>query len=77
MRVCKVCDLTQPRQLCCLIAECSGNVRSEFCCPILDAAGHVLGIIDAEAWRPQHFDDHRVLQFLKVRSLLAFCLLVL
>jgi len=35
---------------------CDGRVRSEFCLPVADARGAVVGIVDAEAWRPRAFD---------------------
>jgi putative methionine-R-sulfoxide reductase with GAF domain len=35
--------------------ECSNKVLSEFCVPILDSAGEVVGIIDAESWSKNFF----------------------
>jgi L-methionine (R)-S-oxide reductase len=43
---------------------CDGKVRSELCAPILDAAGNCIGIIDAEAWRPNHFTPTVIAQIL-------------
>jgi len=42
--------------------QCSGKVRSEFCLPLFGAAGEVIGIIDAECWRPEAFTPEVVLQ---------------
>lgn len=39
--------------------ECDPNVRSELCIPLLDAAGKVTGIIDAEARAVAHFNPQR------------------
>lgn len=39
---------------------CDGRVRSELCAPIFDAAGVVIGIIDAEAFEPGFFNEARV-----------------
>ena len=36
---------------------CDGKVQSELCAPIIDASGVCIGIIDAEAWRPNHFTE--------------------
>ena len=37
--------------------KCDGRVRSEFCCPIFNRAGEVIGIIDAESFIENFFDD--------------------
>lgn len=44
---------------------CDGKVRSEFCAPIVAGSGEVIGIIDAEAWRPNHFTKERTRTFLQ------------
>ncbi len=41
--------------------ECDARVRSEFCCPIFNAAGtSVIGIIDAESFIPNFFTAGRI-----------------
>lgn len=45
---------------------CDGKVRSELCAPILDASGACIGIIDVEAWRPNHFTPLRTAIILDV-----------
>jgi L-methionine (R)-S-oxide reductase len=34
---------------------CDGKVRSELCAPIINSKGQVIGIIDAESFKPRHF----------------------
>lgn len=46
--------------------ECSKRVRSECCVPIRATDGTVIGIIDAEAWRPNHFTPVRVAEVMQV-----------
>jgi putative methionine-R-sulfoxide reductase with GAF domain len=47
--------------------ECSVKVLSEACIPILDVTlSRTLGIIDAESWSANYFDNARQLQLLKV-----------
>lgn len=41
--------------------ECDGRVRSELCCPILNKNGVVVGIIDAESFTANFFDEQKVL----------------
>lgn len=45
---------------------CDIAVQSEFCLPILDADGDVLGIIDAEAFTPDFFTNEKLLEITKV-----------
>ena len=40
--------------------ECDPQVRSELCVPVLDAAGKVAGLVDAEARAVAHFTPPRV-----------------
>jgi len=35
--------------------QCSNKVKSEFCAPILNKSGQILGIIDAESWQKNYF----------------------
>lgn len=46
--------------------ECDGRVQSEFCCPILDESGKVVGIIDAEAFAPNFFTPEKLIEVAKV-----------
>lgn len=46
--------------------KCDGRVKSEFCCPILNSAGHVVGIIDAESFLPDFFNYEKQLQIAKI-----------
>uniref|UniRef100_A0A6B2LJJ5 GAF domain-containing protein n=1 Tax=Arcella intermedia TaxID=1963864 RepID=A0A6B2LJJ5_9EUKA len=46
--------------------ECSNKVKSEFCAPIINKEGTVLGIIDAESWEENFFNPTRIAQILKV-----------
>lgn len=50
--------------------ECSGQVQSELCAPILrlnaECGYDVIGIIDLESWQSNHFTAQRVLQVLRV-----------
>lgn len=47
---------------------CDAKVQSELCAPICDdATGEVIGIIDAEAWRPGHYTRERT------AAILDFC----
>jgi len=67
--------------------ECSSKVRSEVCVPISEdgeeccvvgahanaAPPGVIGILDIEAWRPNHFQDAHIAAILYVcRQLAAF-----
>ena len=45
---------------------CDMKVQSEFCLPILDSNDQVIGIIDAEAWRPNAFSDTAITFLLDV-----------
>ena len=44
---------------------CDGDVQSELCVPILDSAGTVLGIIDAESFNKAHFNVQRAADVLQ------------
>ena len=51
--------------------ECSGSVQSELCVPILRFTGggdsfDVIGIIDLESWKVDHFDSKKILNVLQV-----------
>lgn len=46
--------------------KCDSRVKSEFCCPILNSEGNVLGIIDAESFTQNFFDNKRLLQIVKI-----------
>jgi putative methionine-R-sulfoxide reductase with GAF domain len=48
--------------------ECSNKVQSELCVPILNSKLEVIGIIDAESWKPNWFTEERVLEICKVAS---------
>lgn len=39
---------------------CDARVQSELCLPITTPEGKVIGIMDAEAWRPRHFTPDRL-----------------
>eukprot|EP00239_Pterosperma_sp_CCMP1384_P005378 CAMPEP_0197853012 /NCGR_PEP_ID=MMETSP1438-20131217/21932_1 /TAXON_ID=1461541 /ORGANISM="Pterosperma sp., Strain CCMP1384" /LENGTH=221 /DNA_ID=CAMNT_0043467275 /DNA_START=138 /DNA_END=803 /DNA_ORIENTATION=- len=53
---------------------CDGEVRSEYCTPIVHpTSGAVLGIIDAEAFAPNHFTADVVKQIDSVCAGLASC----
>lgn len=43
---------------------CDGSVRAEFCVPIFGPGNDVIGIIDAEAFKPGHFTPERALTVL-------------
>lgn len=45
---------------------CDKTVQSEFCVPILNPAGQLIGIIDAEAFTPDFFTDQKLLEIIKV-----------
>ncbi len=45
---------------------CDIAVQSEFCLPILNSEGVVLGIIDAEAFKPDFFTKEKLLEIAKV-----------
>lgn len=45
---------------------CDKTVQSECCLPIVNEAGDLLGIIDAEAFHPDFFTDERLLEISKV-----------
>jgi|GEM_PF-3222206 len=45
---------------------CDTAVQSEFCLPILGPTGALLGIIDAEAFKPEFFTDEKILEITKV-----------
>jgi len=49
---------------------CDPKVKSEVCLPILTASGEMLGIIDAEAFKTDFFDENTV------ALLIAACLLI-
>lgn len=40
--------------------ECSNKVQSELCLPILLKNGKVGGIIDAESWKTNYFDEEKI-----------------
>lgn len=46
--------------------KCDAKVKSEFCCPIFDRDGKIIGIIDAESFTTKFFDDEKVRQIAKV-----------
>lgn len=46
--------------------QCDGAVNSEFCVPILDPSNEVIGIIDAESFKTNHFSPEILLQITKV-----------
>lgn len=46
--------------------QCDAKVLSEFCCPILDKDGEVLGIIDAESFKENFFGRDKLLEVVKV-----------
>jgi len=43
---------------------CDPKVQAELCIPLFDANGNVIGIIDAEAFSEQFFDDNRLSAFI-------------
>jgi len=45
---------------------CDGKVNSEFCVPILDTKGTVIGIIDAESFTENFFDSKKLLHIANV-----------
>lgn len=45
---------------------CDKTVQSEFCVPILNPCGQLLGIIDAEAFAPDFFTNQKLLEITKV-----------
>ncbi len=53
--------------------ECDGRVQSEFCCPIIDAIGNIVGIIDAEAFAPNFFTPEKLTEIAKVCFDLGNC----
>lgn len=46
--------------------QCDAKVLSEFCCPILNVHGEVVGIIDAESFKSEFFDRQKLLEIVKV-----------
>jgi putative methionine-R-sulfoxide reductase with GAF domain len=46
--------------------ECDNNVQSEFCCPILNREGEIIGIIDTESFQKDFFNQEKILQISKV-----------
>jgi L-methionine (R)-S-oxide reductase len=46
--------------------NCDVKVRSEFCCPILNQEGKVIGIIDAESFQPNYFSPEKLIEIAKV-----------
>lgn len=48
--------------------KCDGRVKSEFCCPIFDLKNEVVGIIDAESFLENFFDNTKLLQITKACS---------
>ncbi|HEY0457969.1 MAG TPA: hypothetical protein VGC97_02385 [Pyrinomonadaceae bacterium] len=46
--------------------ECDNKVQSEYCGPILDPRGNVIGIIDAESFQKNFFRAEKILQLTKV-----------
>ncbi len=45
---------------------CDVQVQSEFCLPIFDEEGKVIGIIDAEAFQPHFFTNQKLCEIAKV-----------
>lgn len=48
--------------------ECDPQVQSEACLPVLDAAGKVVGLLDAESKHPRHFDAARLAQLVALAT---------
>jgi putative methionine-R-sulfoxide reductase with GAF domain len=48
------------------ILECSNKVLSELCAPIVNSAGQVIGIIDAESWQKSFFTPERTEAILRI-----------
>lgn len=46
--------------------KCDGRVKSEFCCPILNSTGYVVGVIDAESFLSDFFNYEKQLQITKI-----------
>lgn len=46
--------------------KCDGKVQSEFCLPIVNTDNSVIGIIDAESFKENHFTSERLLEIAKV-----------
>ncbi|KAM9957954.1 hypothetical protein ACTFIW_012930 [Dictyostelium discoideum] len=46
--------------------NCSDKVKSEICIPIFDKNQNVIGIIDAESWKDNHFNSKNLLEIVKV-----------
>lgn len=46
--------------------ECDSEVQSEFCLPILSPHGKIMGIIDAESFRKNHFSKKILLEVIQV-----------
>ncbi|MCA9385479.1 hypothetical protein KC717_02425 [Candidatus Dojkabacteria bacterium] len=46
--------------------ECDAKVLSEFCCPIYSPEGEVIGIIDAESFSANFFNDKLICELVKV-----------
>lgn len=46
--------------------ECDNQVQSEYCGPILDKNGKVIGIVDAESFKKNFFTSENILQLTKV-----------
>jgi hypothetical protein len=52
---------------------CDARVRAELCAPIFSAGGEVIGIVDAEAFAPAHFDAARTSAVLLACEQLGAC----
>jgi putative methionine-R-sulfoxide reductase with GAF domain len=48
--------------------ECDNQVQSEFCAPIFNNSGEVMGIIDAESFRKNFFTKEKISELSKVCS---------
>ncbi len=46
--------------------ECDNQVQSEYCGPILDKDGKVVGIVDAESFKKVFFTSEKILQLTKI-----------
>jgi putative methionine-R-sulfoxide reductase with GAF domain len=46
--------------------ECDSKVQSEYCGPILNPDGDVIGIVDAESFQKNFFTPEKILQLTKV-----------
>ena len=50
--------------------ECDNSVLSEFCCPIIDDEGNILGIIDAESFKKDFFTNEVLIDIVYLSYLL-------